>query len=294
MSNFYASPLHLEGHLFKSAEHAYQHKKAVFHRQWGLATQIKSAKDAGYAKRLAKGIVETSTWQNSKIEIMRNILTAKAKQSHVFVKTLRLTSEKRLLHNVETDSFWGCGEDLRGSNNLGVLLEEIRRNLKFQLPPNKQNPTNRPKTQAKQTTTIPPSDRSNRVIVIGNSNARGMATQLRQRGLDATGVVYPGCSMSLITSRVPHTKPSQDPDHVVLMAGDIEAANGQSTEQICADLDNLVAQAKKSFPLSRILVSGLASTGNTKRQQSIKDFNMYVEEMQTDDRLVTYLNNEKA
>ena len=225
---------------------------------------------------------------------MRNILTAKAKQSHVFVKTLRQTSEKRLLHNVETDSFWGCGEDLRGSNNLGVLLEEIRRNLKFHLPPNEQNATNRPQTQAKQTTTIPPSDRSNRVIVIGNSNARGMATQLRQRGLDATGVVYPGCSMSLITSRVPHTKPSRDPDHVVLMAGDIEAANGQPTEQICADLDNLVAQAKKSFPLSRILVSGLASTGNTKRQQSIKDFNMYVEEMQTDDRLVTYLNNEKA
>ena len=56
---------------------------------------------------------------------MKGILEAKWQQSDVFRQTLTQIMDRDLIHNVETDDFWGCGEDGLGANVLGILLEEL-------------------------------------------------------------------------------------------------------------------------------------------------------------------------
>jgi ribA/ribD-fused uncharacterized protein len=109
LSNFYAAPLTYDGQTFPTAEHAYQYRKAVFHKQWGTASLIKSASSPRDAKFIAKRIIQIPTWHECKPEFMSDILMAKSRQCPEFSKALIGTGEKHLLHNIETDSYWGCG-----------------------------------------------------------------------------------------------------------------------------------------------------------------------------------------
>jgi ribA/ribD-fused uncharacterized protein len=302
LSNFYAAPLTYDGQTFPTAEHAYQYRKAVFHKQWGTASLIKSASSPRDAKFIAKRIIQIPTWHEYKPEFMSDILMAKSRQCPEFRKALIGTGEKHLLHNIETDSYWGCGEDLHGTNMLGVLLEDLRQTLKFQLPPpcpsnNVRNCTppaprlsDKPKAVQQPKETLKP----NNIMVIGNSNARGMAQRICALNLDATSVVYPGGRLRRITSRMRHIKTKHDPDFVVLMAGDIETTERLSADTICKDMTDLVTETKRTFPLSRIIVSGVTSKGSSIRQHKIAELNRYLEEMQADDRLVSFVDNRNA
>lgn len=123
---------------------------------------------------------------------MLSLLRLKAAGSDRFVTRLKASEGKHLIHNVESDSFWSCGPDLLGSNKLGCLLEDLREELLKSLTvPDEpsvtdQNPQPTLKTRHPE---LPP---MKKVVVFGNSNARGIAQELLDRDVEATGITYPG------------------------------------------------------------------------------------------------------
>lgn len=300
LSNFYEHNLVINHTRFKSAEHAYQHKKAVFHNRRDIATRIHHSTTPYAAKKISKSITQCRQWHECKADIMLEILKEKAKQCPAFRKALLNTGSKHLVHNTETDSFWGCGEDFQGQNTLGCLLENLRQDLLLK----PMSPVVAGDVPAKPPQACPPRYVGNvprpsthtqpKLIVVGNSNARGIARGLIDRGIDASGFCLPGATISHITSRIRHTKPSHDPDLVLLMAGDIEAANHHPAENICARYEHLLKETKRTFPWSRVVVSGLPTAGDNLRQATIRKVNNYLQGVASDDRLVEYVSNTHA
>ena len=318
LSNFFEHKLLVQGVVFRSAEHAYQYKKALFHGRRDISARVLRSRTPHLAKQAAKSINQSKAWQECKSKEMAKILEEKAKQCEVFRKALQNTGTKHLVHNTETDSFWGCGEDFRGLNMLGSLMEVLRQNLHLKLPepvsprPIPPNTGHIPTVTPRHPTDPLPSrsaaaTRSNnrsvapsvpvncpKVLVLGNSNCRGIAQGLIDRGVDASGTAYPGGSISRLTSRIRHVKPPVTPEFVLLMAGDIEAADGLPPEAICARYEHLLREARQNFPWSRLILSGLPQTGSNRRQDTIRKVNNYLETVADEERLVEYVSNSKA
>jgi ribA/ribD-fused uncharacterized protein len=129
LSNFYSTKLRYRGTSFTSAEHAYQHSMALFHSRPDVAYRILTAHTPAQAKRFSKVIKQCEQWHEAKPAIMSEILLAKANQCLAFKEKLLETDNKKLIHNIDTDSYWGCGRDLQGTNMMGKLLEELRCNI---------------------------------------------------------------------------------------------------------------------------------------------------------------------
>jgi hypothetical protein len=176
---------------------------------------------------MSKSVEKSEEWHEAKASILWKILQAKTSQSQLFTKTLIETGNKMLLHNIYTDTYWGCGPDLHGLNMLGVLLQELRVQLKNKA---QMQPTNAMQMKSsvvpsqiqeseKKHVTCPKTDSpSYLILVLGNSNVREMATQLTELNLDTRSFCYPGGTLEYITSRIRHTASGPDPTHVVLMA----------------------------------------------------------------------------
>ena len=113
--------------------------------------------------------------------------------------------------------------------------------------------------------------------------------------MNAAGFVYPGGTLSYITAHVKDIKPQKDePNAIVLMAGDIKAKNAVPAENIAARYSQLINEVKHTFPWARILVSGLPRVGNGFRQNFIRDTNHQLEIAAANDRLLTYIDNSNA
>lgn len=139
-SNFFPCKVHIFGMSFKSAEHAYQFKKAVDCGYSSAAREIKDAVDGPGAKMVAKRVTPDSDWSISKIPVMRSIVRAKAESCLLFRRAL-LDSQGLLVEAVPGDRFWSSGLDRQavrsvsksqwpGANRLGLLLGELRQDLR--------------------------------------------------------------------------------------------------------------------------------------------------------------------
>jgi len=77
LSNFYPTMLEFDGDIFKSAEHIYQSRKAIFHEMYELDDHIRNAPDAKTAKKLSKEIKTNDTWEQIQLIVMAEILKIK-------------------------------------------------------------------------------------------------------------------------------------------------------------------------------------------------------------------------
>ena len=138
LSNFYMSNIDIFGETYKSAEHAYQHRRAIDANLPDLALQIKRAAHAGIAKRLSKSIPFecNKEWENRGIEIMKEVIAAKTQQVPEFKDRLLSTGDCYLAEATH-DKFLACGLSVDdavkvspkchpGRNNLGLILMDIR------------------------------------------------------------------------------------------------------------------------------------------------------------------------
>ena len=103
-----------------------------------LATKIQKSKHAGEAKRLSKDIPDDEKrwqWEKDNIEVMKELLSAKAKQCQEFLNCL-MENKDNLLAEATPSKFWGTGMSLfvtkncsprywLGKNMLGALLSEL-------------------------------------------------------------------------------------------------------------------------------------------------------------------------
>jgi ribA/ribD-fused uncharacterized protein len=135
LSNFSAFSLEWEGYTFPTSEHAYQWEKfcgagqALSVRR-NIIRQSRSAHEAfKYAETHAQ--FKRANWDSVKVEIMLNILRAKAEQHEYVRRKLLQTGDLELIENSWRDDFWGWGSNRDGQNMLGKLWMKVREELRI-------------------------------------------------------------------------------------------------------------------------------------------------------------------
>lgn len=140
LSNFFPCEIEINGNKYCSAEQAYQHAKACFTGNKGVAEKIKAEVDPIKIKREGD-FVNSDEWisSGSAEKAMKAILTAKFSQSNLAKKSLKETGKKRLgeANQNRNALYWATGfskgskyalnsEQWTGRNTLGKIMEEIR------------------------------------------------------------------------------------------------------------------------------------------------------------------------
>ena len=129
LSNFSEHPIKLDGVTWVSVEHYYQAQKyteaAVIERIRGAATPLKARK-AGQDRSLQP----RADWDAIKERVMHVVLLAKFTQHPRLQRELLSTGDEALIHESQSDLFWGQNTEGEGQNRLGVLLSLVRAALR--------------------------------------------------------------------------------------------------------------------------------------------------------------------
>lgn len=123
LSNFWPSPVILNGITYPTVEHAYQAAKTKSKR---LRKEIAACDTPGQAKRAGRKIKLRPDWSDElRLSIMEDLL--KKKFSDPILKSMLQDTAGRTLTegNDWGDKFWGTVNGV-GENNLGKLLMSIR------------------------------------------------------------------------------------------------------------------------------------------------------------------------
>jgi len=125
LSNFYPSPIELDGKSWATVEHYYQAAKTL---EPAYAERIRLAPTADEAKKLGNdyACVRRPDWDDYKVMAMRRALSAKFSQHKYLARLLIATGDAILIENSKKDYYWGIGADETGKNMLGKLLMELR------------------------------------------------------------------------------------------------------------------------------------------------------------------------
>jgi hypothetical protein len=127
-SNFSAHPIELDGQRWPTTEHCFQAQKFA---DPALQQKIRDAKDPGDAARLGRRLPGLrSDWEQAKDQVMLRALRAKFTQHAKLGRVLLSTGEAELVEHTRNDHYWADGGDGSGKNRLGVLLMQLREELK--------------------------------------------------------------------------------------------------------------------------------------------------------------------
>lgn len=134
-SNLFRCTVVFEGREYPTAEHAYQAGKA---RKDTVREWILSAPSPSLVAMAAHGLYTWDIvpgWSKNKFDRMRNVLRAKFTQHEDLKELLLSTGDARLVEVARTDSpvnrIWGEVNG-KGKNMLGVLLMEVREEIRRQ------------------------------------------------------------------------------------------------------------------------------------------------------------------
>lgn len=126
MSNFFESPIEIDGRVFPTVEHYYQ---AMKFKDSALFERVLQQPNAWLAKDLASSATPIDWTIDKKVEVMRKGLFAKFYQHSSLRKKLIETGDDILIEASPLDSFWGEGRYGLGGNMMGLLLMEVRTSL---------------------------------------------------------------------------------------------------------------------------------------------------------------------
>ena len=119
LSNFYRSPIEIDGHTYLTAEHAYQALKTKDEHEREM---IRRAPTPGKAKQWGKEVTLRHGWEGGLREVMmERVVKAKYDQHPELERLLLETGDRELIEgNSWGDTFWGkCNG--RGENKLGKI-----------------------------------------------------------------------------------------------------------------------------------------------------------------------------
>ena len=140
LSNMFPCPLFNGIDLYNCSEQMYQHKKAVFYKNFKLAQKIIQTSDGYAAKRLAKRLnspTRQKLWFKKNRKIMASILRLKVKQNPRVCAFLERSGHSQLIEANQWDRYWGAGKNKRdlqhsssslfpGHNYLGKIYMHLR------------------------------------------------------------------------------------------------------------------------------------------------------------------------
>jgi ribA/ribD-fused uncharacterized protein len=155
-SNLSKHKVFFENQEFATAEHAYQAGKA---RKPEVRTWLLNAPSPALVAMAAHGLYTwdiVPDWAQTKFDRMRGVLRAKFSQHEELRKLLLSTGKKRLVESGTVDNavnrLWGEVNG-KGSNKLGVLLMELREELRGEFTRKSKRRT--PKTESGRNTSAP-------------------------------------------------------------------------------------------------------------------------------------------
>lgn len=125
-SNFYEAQFELDGKIWKTVEHYFQHEK--FPGNTILQEKIWQAKTPASAKQLGKTRAPTfrRDWNDVRDEVMKSAVEAKFQQNPTLLQLLLETGSTLLEEKSPFDSYWGTGRTGKGQNKMGQILMELR------------------------------------------------------------------------------------------------------------------------------------------------------------------------
>ena len=128
---FTESPITVDGERYAGPEAYFQLQKSFgtpSHEAAKAAMKTITNPDEAWAVGRVHGL--RADWEQAKVEIMRTAIRAKFTQSTELRALLLSTGAHPLVQLKPDDQFWGSGRNGRGQNMLGVLLMELRDELK--------------------------------------------------------------------------------------------------------------------------------------------------------------------
>jgi ribA/ribD-fused uncharacterized protein len=128
-SNFSPHAFKLKGRLWPTSEHYFQAQKFAGTEHEEEVRQAKSPMVAAHMGRSRKRPLRKD-WESVKDHVMREALRAKFTQHRDLRSLLLGTENAKLVEHTTNDSYWGDGGDGGGKNRLGLLLMELRDQLR--------------------------------------------------------------------------------------------------------------------------------------------------------------------
>ena len=131
-SNFSPHPIKMNGKQWPTVEHYFQAQKFAGTEHEQEIRKLASPMNAARMGRSRK-LPLRRDWESVKNSIMREALIGKFTQ-HPDLRTLLLeTGDAILVEHTTNDSYWGDGGDGSGKNRLGLLLMEVRTQLRDEI-----------------------------------------------------------------------------------------------------------------------------------------------------------------
>lgn len=129
-SNFAPYPITLKGKQWPTSEHYFQAQKFAGTEHEQVIRKLSSPMIAARQGRSRK-LPLRRDWESVKDNIMREALFAKFTEHLELQKLLLETGDAVLVEHTRNDRYWGDGGDGSGKNRLGLLLMELREELRI-------------------------------------------------------------------------------------------------------------------------------------------------------------------
>ena len=129
MSNFAPYPFSDGRKNWPTSEHYFQAQKFLVPLIQEKIRQIVSPMDAALEGRNRQNPLRTD-WEEVKDKVMLQALRMKFSQNPEIAKGLVATGDAILIEHTRNDDYWADGGDGSGKNKLGLLLMQVREELK--------------------------------------------------------------------------------------------------------------------------------------------------------------------
>lgn len=128
-SNFAYYEIKIDGIRWQTVEHYFQSQKFL---DKTYQKKIRTAETPMQAAILGRDRKQKlrKDWESVKVSVMREAIYAKFTQHPELKDLLISTNDSKLVEHTSNDSYWGDGGNGKGKNMLGILLMEIRENIK--------------------------------------------------------------------------------------------------------------------------------------------------------------------
>lgn len=132
LSNFYPSPIMVDGMRYPTVEHAFQAAKT---RDKIWREKIRTAETPSRAKLLGRRCPMRDDWEQKKLEVMEYLLTIKFKSPALQRRLMETGNEILIEGNTWGDTYWGAVRSRHnenyweGENQLGQLLMKLRKEM---------------------------------------------------------------------------------------------------------------------------------------------------------------------
>ncbi len=129
MSNFAPYPFSDGIKIWPTSEHYFQAQKFLVPEIQEKIRQIASPMEAALEGRNRQNPLR-SDWEEVKDEVMHQALRMKFSQNPEIAKELLATGDDIIIEHARNDAYWADGGDGSGKNKLGLLLMQVREELK--------------------------------------------------------------------------------------------------------------------------------------------------------------------